>query len=322
MHATSQDSVRLNDYPSVTIWNDSVKMIVYLPDSKYGYYRGTRFDWSGVISSFEYQGHQFFGNWREGMDSDPNNEITGPVNGYIAPGLGYEEAIPGGEFVRIGIGILEKPNETNYRPFSVYNFFDYGQWKICHGQDWIEFRHTLNSDSGYAYIYKKKISLSAESPGFRISYELENTGNKIIETDQFNHNFFILDGALTGPDYRITFPWNCAMDDNPRNRQNPIVEYKGNEIKFLKDHEKRDVWASLMGFSDNAKDNHFDVVNTKTGAAISVRMDMPLIQLAFWANKYSVCPETFIFLKVNPGEKQKWNAWYSVRAEQILTNEK
>ena len=34
-------------YPRAEIANESIRMELYLPDSVKGYYRGTRFDWSG-----------------------------------------------------------------------------------------------------------------------------------------------------------------------------------------------------------------------------------------------------------------------------------
>ena len=33
--------------PTATIANDQLRASIYLPDAKAGYYRGTRFDWSG-----------------------------------------------------------------------------------------------------------------------------------------------------------------------------------------------------------------------------------------------------------------------------------
>jgi len=41
------------DFPRAEISNGSVRAKLYLPDPDNGYYRATRFDWSGVISSLE-----------------------------------------------------------------------------------------------------------------------------------------------------------------------------------------------------------------------------------------------------------------------------
>jgi hypothetical protein len=43
------------DPPKAEIKNQHIRAKLYLPDAKDGFYRGTRFDWSGVIYSLEYQ---------------------------------------------------------------------------------------------------------------------------------------------------------------------------------------------------------------------------------------------------------------------------
>src|SRR5262249_11443629 len=49
--------------PQAEINNGLLKAQLYLPDAQKGFYRGTRFDWSGVIGSLEYQGHRYYGPW-------------------------------------------------------------------------------------------------------------------------------------------------------------------------------------------------------------------------------------------------------------------
>ncbi len=47
--------------PAVKITNGVVTAILYLPDPERGYYRATRFDWSGVIADLQAGGHSYFG---------------------------------------------------------------------------------------------------------------------------------------------------------------------------------------------------------------------------------------------------------------------
>src|SRR6266566_230847 len=51
------------DFPSTEISNGEIRAKLYLPDAKNGFYRSTRFDWSGVIASLEYKGHNYYGPW-------------------------------------------------------------------------------------------------------------------------------------------------------------------------------------------------------------------------------------------------------------------
>ena len=54
--------------PQAHISNGQIKATLYLPDPERGFYRSTRFDWSGVIASLEYNGHQYYGPWFTGSD--------------------------------------------------------------------------------------------------------------------------------------------------------------------------------------------------------------------------------------------------------------
>src|SRR6266446_6054589 len=45
-----------------------IRARLYLPDASTGFYRGTRFDWSGVIRSLEYAGHNYYPQWFQRSD--------------------------------------------------------------------------------------------------------------------------------------------------------------------------------------------------------------------------------------------------------------
>jgi hypothetical protein len=45
------NQVAAPQFPQAEIANSTVRATLYLPDTQSGYYRGTRFVWSGVIAS-------------------------------------------------------------------------------------------------------------------------------------------------------------------------------------------------------------------------------------------------------------------------------
>lgn len=301
----------MNDYPNTEISNDQVKMKLYLPDPENGYYRATRFEWSGVIASLEYEGHQYFGEWKSSHDPLIHEDLCGPVEAAINPGLGYEEAQPGGTFIRIGVGILEKPDETEYRWNHTYKIVDHGEWTIDQGQDWIEFQHMVKSITGWGYVYTKRIDLKKGEPGFTITHILKNTGSKAIETDQFNHNFFVMDSQITGPDFIIQFPFNVRTD----NDLSDLMKIEDNKLYFIKELNEGSIWLLLQGYGTEEKDHNIAVMNKKTGAGIQYKVDKPLIRLAFWATTTTLCPENFISISLKPGEEDKWVSDYTLFVE-------
>ena len=85
-------SSRAAEFPQAQISNGQIIAKMYLPDAKKGYYRSTRFDWSGAVYSLRYKGHDFYGPWYDRIDpkvinwvfqgsdivSGPCSVLTGP----------------------------------------------------------------------------------------------------------------------------------------------------------------------------------------------------------------------------------------------------
>ena len=298
----------MQEYPNTELFNDLVKMKLYLPDPENGYYRATRFEWSGVIASLEYEGHQYFGDWKSTHDPLVHEDLSGPVEASINPGLGYNDAKPGETFIRIGVGILEKPDEQEYRWNHTYKIIDNGKWTMDQGEDWIEFQHEISSKIGYGYVYIKRIDLKEDEPGFTITHILKNTGSKTIETDQFNHNFFVMDGQVTGPDFIVQFPFRVRTENDLRD----LIKIEENELFFLRELKQESIWLLLEGYGTEEKDHHVIVMNKKTGAGIRFNVNKPLSRLAFWATTTTLCPENFIAISIDPGEVDKWISDYTL----------
>jgi hypothetical protein len=47
------------NYPTAKISNGIIKLKVYIPNIKTGFYRSPRFDWSGLIGIINYNGNGF-----------------------------------------------------------------------------------------------------------------------------------------------------------------------------------------------------------------------------------------------------------------------
>src|SRR5262245_11340566 len=91
--------------PETRLQSPRLAATIRLPDPTAGYYRGTRFDWAGVIASLRWHDHEYFGQWFDRYDPTIHDAITGPVEEFLTndSGLGYDEARPGDTFVRIGV---------------------------------------------------------------------------------------------------------------------------------------------------------------------------------------------------------------------------
>ncbi len=306
MKTPAQSLPDFDQFPHVVLTNGKVKMKVYLPDKERGLYRATRFDWSGVIGSVQHKGHEYFGYWKDTHDPHFHEDLMGPVEGFIEPGPGYEEAAPSGHFIRIGVGVLKKEAEPEYDWMKTYEIVDHGLWEVEHGNDWISFTHRLESDIGYSYIYRKSIRLKAD--GFLIDHTLENTGRKPIETDQFNHNFFMIDGEPSGPAFKISFPFEPQTNDDPKG----YARIEGKDLLITREVRDDAFFLLLDGYSQQLEDHRVTVLNQESGAGVSFTVDKPLYRMAFWACGTTLSPENSVWISAAPGKRDQWTSEYTL----------
>jgi hypothetical protein len=297
------------DFPQAEISNGSVRARLYLPDPDKGYYRATRFDWSGVISSLEYKGHQFFGQWFDRYDPKLHDSITGPVESFKSgdTALGYGEAMPGGTFIRIGVGVLRKPEEAMFNDFKTYDIVDSGKWTVHSGPDRVEFAQELKGPTGYAYLYRKTVLLEKGKPRLVLEHSLKNTGGKTIETDVYNHDFYMFDGQPTGPGVTVQFPFEPRATGDLKG----LAEVQGKRLVYLQELAKgQSAYTTLEGFGKSARDYDIRVENRKAGAGVRQVGDRPISKVVFWSIRTTVCPEAYNHFRIEPGHEAKWRVAY------------
>lgn len=297
----------IDTFPRAAISNGIIKASLLLPDRKTGYYRATRFDWSGVIETLDYAGHSYFGQWFPKYDPLIHDAIKGPVEEFGA--IGYEQAGVGERFIKIGVGALKKTADKPYSAFALYPIENAGKWKVKSRKDAVVFTQELQDPSGYSYIYTKTVRLIKGRPEMVLEHSLKNTGKKALETNVYDHNFFVIDQQMTGPEIKIKFPYELSGEGRGLGT---IAELKGKEISYLRELQPReDMYiGSLKGFGNEAKDYDVRIENQKSKAGVRITSDRPLFNMVFWASPTTSCPEPYIHIKANPGEEFKWNIKY------------
>jgi hypothetical protein len=287
------------DPPSLEIANGTLHVKVYPPDARTGYYRATRFDWSGVVDNVRTKDHTYFGQWFPTYDPNLHDSIVGPVESFEA--IGYDAAPGGGRFLRIGVGWLKKPDEPRVDNFRTYEILDSGKWSVRTGKDWVEFTQDLPG----AYVYRKTLRLDGNR--LTIEHSLKNTGDAPLDTQVFNHVFPMLDNQPTGPDVAITFPF----DVQPQSDWRGPGEFHGKELSYKEELQPRvTVSGELKGYADTAAQNDFVIENRKTGARLHQTGDRPMSRLYFWSIRTTACPEAYIRVHADPGKEDLWKITY------------
>jgi hypothetical protein len=307
------------------ISNGIIQATIHPPNPISGFYRGTRFDWSGVIASLKYSGHNYYGPWFTKTDptvvdyvyrgsdivAGPCSAITGPVEEFSTndEGLGFSEARPGGTFLKIGVGVLRKPDNAKYSMFRLYDVVDQGQWSVQAKPTSIVFtQRVMDPSSGYGYLYQKNVRLVAGKPQMVIEHRLLNIGRRPIVSSVYDHNFLVLDHQPIGPDFTITLPFEIRP---AKPVSSALGSVDGKTITYRKQMQGRDLFGvAIEGFGKTADDYKITIENRHVGAGMKITGDRPLESEELWSIRSILAMEPFIHMFIEPGTDFTWKYTY------------
>ena len=264
------------------------------------YYRGTRFDRTGVILSLESGGHRYVQPWQRHYDPWSHDAVSGPAEEFLPV---FPDA---GGIVKIGVGLLRDDGEP-YDRFKLYEILDPGEMAVIPGpgSSVVSFRHFLD---GF-YDYEKTVEIPADGR-LRLTHTLRSDSPEAIDTYVYCHNFFILDGAPTGRATRFTFPfrptgdWRAPYDS---------VRLTDRGIAF-----DRDLAPAETVFMGNLRPtipgmeraSCFTLQNLDNGLRVDSACDRAMDYAVFWSNPEVSCLEPYIPLRLAPGQTACWTLSY------------
>lgn len=262
-------------------------------------YKGTRFDRGGFITQVTLDKKHTF--------CVPEARKTGEGTGGIGIcnefGIlntpGYDEAILGEKFLKIGVGLLTKPNTEKYQFYRLYETSTFNT-EISIEKDSARFATYPVECNGYAVKYEKYIYLKENR--LIIKYTLGNVGSKPIITNEYSHNFIGIDNKLVGPEYVLRFPYNIKVKVEENTELINITE---NSISWKYTPESA-FYYLVEGFGDTSG-HYWELVNLSSGTAIREYANFPIAKIAIWGTTHVISPEMFVNINIAPGESQIWS---------------
>ena len=290
-----------------------------LPPGDNAFYRGTRFDQSGVIGSLKYGSQEFYGPWFNGIQPAvrdlsilPEGVMVGDNSGTIGPAeeytpIGYDEAAPGGRFIQIGVGVVIRPDDKPFDRFHLYEVADHGRWRTTSTPTSVTMEHTV-SNAGYAYVYEKTITLLPGQPRMVMAHRLRNTGSKPLVSSMYNHNFLTIDPGNANMVVTLPFPATAA-------RPPARLALEGNSVRWPNALVEREN-AQVLLHDESKPPQTYDVKveNAKTGAGFHVTSDAPITRFNLWSIRTVMAVEPYNAVNVAPGAEQNWSYNYTFTA--------
>ena len=284
--------------------SNSLKVGIDLPLENY---KGSRFDWSGKISSIRFKDLPLT-TIEDAGSKDVNFLGKGLYNEFgITNPLGYNETPKGGWFHKIGVGLLKKEHKQYL--FHRKHVIRPAHFDITYEDRKIIIICKSELVNGYSYILKKEISISENS--FTINYFLHNTCEKKIITDEYVHNFMAINNALIGEDYTLKFPFpiNSSLFDETVNSENK-VEIGLDNVTFNKTPEKQFFFSNLTGGKELQAE--WILTNLKANVGIKEFGSFKTDKINLWGWKHVISPELFFKISVDPKETVEWSRKFDV----------
>lgn len=291
---------------NIVISKGPLELTLCPPSFEEGYYRGTRFDHSGIFRKIVHGGFVLVDEWFDEYDPYKHDAVCGNSEEYDP--CGYETAPEGAVFFKPGVGLLLKEKDEPFGRFKLYKVADPGKWTVTNNEDKVVFVHVVDSDD-WGYIYEKVVRIIDENT-FEISHRLCNSGSETILGQTFNHNFFTFGGACPGPDMQIDFPFRPCGHWRDKYDSVALSESGIRYSRCLKKDET--VFMGDLNPSDGLQVTGLLFTQTAGGRRVDVYSDVPFDHIVFWSNPRVGCVEPFISYNLKSGDEFEWTYRYSI----------
>jgi hypothetical protein len=314
-----QDAPAPNAPPSITLRASAgpnrpatdLTLQIYVPDPARGFYRGGRYDWSGIVAQATYNGHRYFATPAAQFgagDAAPAGVVEefDPTHPQ-----GYDDAPENEAFVKIGVGLLRRVREAAYAPDKPYTLLKTPPWRIIERDDSVEFFQDVVDVRGYAYEYRKLVTLVLDPPSFTIERHLRNTGMKILRTTHVCRPFVRLDDAPIGAGYHVAFNFPPQLAPAAAAALAGRAEIRGNDLWLLSPPPEM-LWAELTGYAATSESKEIRVIASATPAQLAILPDYGLSKLQVAATRDYVSPQTSVDIVLKPDDIKFWTTTFQL----------
>ena len=272
-------------------------------------YRGSRFDWNGLVSQIRFRGVSLLG--QENSLRDSGIVGRGLHNEFgIKNCIGYDDCAVGEWFPKIGTGWLKK----NTEPYFFYTEYPLEELSFdCQVSGTSEVRFICESGerNGYAYRYVKTITLADSS--FTIRYVLENLGSKPLDTDEYVHNFLCVGQRRVDAGYSLSFPWKIntsrLVGINDPDQVLSIVDNRIDVVGQTDEQFQIGGLAEGLTESDGLAAN-WTLSDSVCGIHLSEFGSFIPTAVNLWGWTSVISPEVFFGFRIEPGNTTTWKRSY------------
>jgi hypothetical protein len=257
-----------------------------------------RFDQSAAVASVRRAGVEFL---------RPDAGLCDEFGLHGLGVLGFDEAPPGGKFLKIGVGRITRPDGDPYRFWREYPEVQYTEVRRAGDDRRLEVE-TADALAPWGYRLRKTYELAGAGE-LVLTLALANTGERSFAFEHYNHHFLQFDGQTDAYGYAVETGFAlpelgeaaAAWKAGPH-RLAPREPLGGRGAFY---------WGSDLPIA--AAKNWLRVTHAEVPAEVEIEGDSAAHRFAVWTDRTSFCPEIFRRAEIAPGEETVWTLRYRFR---------
>ena len=277
-------------------------------DSHNENYNCSRFDCTGKIRSIKFRDVELLSSELELQNNEEDKKFgRGLYNEFGTKNpLGFLNTDIGDYYHKVGVGLIHK-KEIEYNCQKPYPFIPLEVDIQCSANQ-INFRSKSRVHKGYSYTLHKRIILQKNE--IQITYILENSGTKVIKTNEYNHNFLRFKNCSIDKGYVLTIPTDLRLEElTELVNKEKVMSITDDEIIFLK--KPKEAFFISTELKNRDVDAFWKLENKSLNIGMSEVGDFKTRQFHLWGCAHVISPEVFIDIEINPSESKKWTRTYS-----------
>lgn len=292
------------------IKNDRLEVVFrYDPDTLFS----ERFESIGVIEQVILDGKYHF------CEPEQRNADRVTCNGvglcgeYVWDKIACE-AQPGEQFPKLGVGLLKQRAEGG--PYNMWKHYEVDPFPISMRieGDRAVFSQEAKPCLGVAAQIMKVVQLNGTE--IRIETTVKNVGNRVLDLNEYQHNFVSLNGLEVGPGYRLELPFDGTISDITSSAYS-LSDYSKRLSGFMKAEGDSIIWLKKMDGHcyhkmteqqnlHMEKGSFWRLTHENSPLSVSEKLAFQPNRVALWGIEHCICTEVYISLLVQPGQSQTW----------------
>lgn len=281
--------------------NEFYKISVFNPLERTDPHFSTRYSHSGYIQQIvcKPSGRELL--------SSPRKEFN-PFSGEGFPDefetpVGYNDAVLGGRFLKLGVGQQIKREDKPYTNRDAHEIFSYAETGIRRKEGMLSFS-VSDSLGEYAYQYEKTIALQGKD--LLISHTLSNTGNAILDTLWYPHP------CLSRGEEKDFIFFECSSDMQAKSDGKPLLKSHssrtGYNVYRISPCDELDKGICFVWVGSDEKNEQAVCLGEKE--IWHTKGNFPLYEMQLFVNDRVISPEPKLKLSLGKRKTYCWSTKY------------